>query len=498
MPENAAAAKAAKRKPRGVIMAESYAEELANFKLKKFPKSDTSRALIRKFLEGDSFMFASLAGEEREQVVDAMEEKHVAAGEELIKQNDPGDYFYIVESGDFDIFVGEHKVASRGAGSSFGEKALMYNCPRAATVRAVGGSALVWALDRLTFRYMLMQNQEDKRATTVQSLKKVSQLKPLTDEQFKKVAEAVQTMIFQPNDVIIKKGEQGDTVYIMQKGKVVCTDLPGDDVVLHENNVFGERAILMSEPRAATVIALEQTTCLILDRKTFNDVLGPLREVMDKNICVNVLASIPLLKDADLNDNEKDELADKFTSISFSAGDDILVVGVPNDKLFSLKNGKVRVSVDGQESELATGAYFGENGLVDTAKDLQKLTVSAVTDVVCDVLTKSAFEATVGSLKVCICFHTRIFLTHRLQQDLISKTKTGERHREPEAVAPSKAPAAANGGGAAAVKPADVAGYNPKGIAFSDLEIMQVLGSGTFGLVKLVRHVPVRAERVVR
>ena len=51
---------------------------------------------------------------------------------------DRGDNLYIVESGSFDIFVKDgnkqRKVAHRGDGTAFGELALMYNAPRAATV----------------------------------------------------------------------------------------------------------------------------------------------------------------------------------------------------------------------------------------------------------------------------------------------------------------------------------------------------------------------------
>jgi cAMP-dependent protein kinase regulator len=45
---------------------------------------------------------------------------------------------YVVEKGTFDIFVKSgdktRKVAVRGPGTCFGELALMYNAPRAATV----------------------------------------------------------------------------------------------------------------------------------------------------------------------------------------------------------------------------------------------------------------------------------------------------------------------------------------------------------------------------
>ncbi len=62
------------------------------------------------------------------------------------------------------------QVASRGPGDSFGELALLYNCPRAATVKA-SGPARVWALDRITFRYMIASTREGQLAEIARGLR---------------------------------------------------------------------------------------------------------------------------------------------------------------------------------------------------------------------------------------------------------------------------------------------------------------------------------------
>lgn len=56
----------------------------------------------------------------------------------IIKQGDVGDFFYVLDTGATRIEVNGKKVAEVGTGGSFGELALMYNAPRAATV--VGSS----------------------------------------------------------------------------------------------------------------------------------------------------------------------------------------------------------------------------------------------------------------------------------------------------------------------------------------------------------------------
>jgi len=165
-------AAAGKRKNRQVIMAESYDPTAGGkAKVERIEKPEKSKALIRAALQGSaSFLFSSLTPDELETVVMAMSEKVVSAGDVVIRQGDKGDFFYVAEAGSFSIFVNGTKVASRGPGDSFGELALLYNCPRAATIQADGPGRL-WALDRVTFRYMVASTREGQLAEIVRGLR---------------------------------------------------------------------------------------------------------------------------------------------------------------------------------------------------------------------------------------------------------------------------------------------------------------------------------------
>lgn len=85
-------------------------------------------------------------------VIGALTPLTVAAGEVVIQQGARGgDTFYVVQSGSCEVVVDGKAVAVRGCGSAFGELALLYSCPRAATVRATE-TTLLWVLHQRWYR----------------------------------------------------------------------------------------------------------------------------------------------------------------------------------------------------------------------------------------------------------------------------------------------------------------------------------------------------------
>lgn len=166
---------AGKRKNRQVIMAESYDPTAGGkMEIKRVEKPEAAKAVIRAALAGGAaFLFSGLSPDELETVVMAMTEKVVAAGDVVIRQGDKGDYFYVAESGTYSIFVNGNRVAGRGPGDSFGELALLYNCPRAATIQADGPGRL-WALDRQAFRFLVASTRDGQLAEIVRGLRCVA------------------------------------------------------------------------------------------------------------------------------------------------------------------------------------------------------------------------------------------------------------------------------------------------------------------------------------
>ncbi len=84
---------------------------------------------------------------------------------------------------------------------------------------------------------------------------------------------------FQPGENIIREGDVGDTAYMVVSGKCRAfrTTPEGKQETLAEmgaGDVFGEMALLLEEPRAASVEAIDKVTVLVLDKRTMQDGLG--------------------------------------------------------------------------------------------------------------------------------------------------------------------------------------------------------------------------------
>ncbi|HEX9597864.1 MAG TPA: MFS transporter [Gaiellaceae bacterium] len=95
-------------------------------------------------------IFAPLPGSTLEQLAGALDEVRGTAAEEIVRQGEPGDRFYLIKEGTLDVYIDGQPVHSLGPGDSFGEIALLRDVPRTATVTARTEAAL-YALDRRHF-----------------------------------------------------------------------------------------------------------------------------------------------------------------------------------------------------------------------------------------------------------------------------------------------------------------------------------------------------------
>lgn len=215
------------------------------------------------------------------------------AGEDVIKQGDIGDEFYLLEEGTVDVYVkkrdsDEIKVHTYKGGDAFGELAIMYNAPRAATCR-VATDAKLWVLDRVSFKVIVVAASMQKREMYKNFLGQVPLLESMTEMEIMTLADSLAEEKFSDGATICTQGDEGNYFYIVKEGQAVCfkADATGEQqlvATLSSGNYFGEIALLTSKPRQATVKAKGDLKVLAIDRATFTRVLGSMDEIMKRNM----------------------------------------------------------------------------------------------------------------------------------------------------------------------------------------------------------------------
>lgn len=199
---------------RGAVSAEPFSEEDATFYVKKVvPKDYKTMAALSKAIS-KNILFAHLDDNERSDIFDAMFPVIHCAGETIIKQGDEGDNFYIIDSGEVAVYVNNDHVTNISDGGSFGELALIYGQLRAATVKARTDVKL-WAIDRDTYRRILMGSTIRKRDMYQEFLSKVSILESLDKWERLTVADSLEPVQFEDGEKIVVQGEQGDDFFII-------------------------------------------------------------------------------------------------------------------------------------------------------------------------------------------------------------------------------------------------------------------------------------------
>jgi cAMP-dependent protein kinase regulator len=128
----------------------------------------------------------------------------------VIRQGEDGDNLYVVDSGELDCFrrfteKGEDKfLKTYVGGESFGELSLLYNAPRAATIKAKT-NAILFSLDRDCFNNIVKEAAVKKRIKYEDFLSKVELLDQMDSYERSQVCDALKERGFKSGEYIIKQ-----------------------------------------------------------------------------------------------------------------------------------------------------------------------------------------------------------------------------------------------------------------------------------------------------
>ena len=417
-------------------------------------KTERAKSMLETTLK-NHFLFSSLTDDDRKMVISAFEPETVDANQDIITQGDTeADWFYILESGTCSALKNGRKVKTYQGQGSFGELALLYSAPRAASIRA-DTNASVYKLDRETFRHALAKSEHSNNQLARDSLNQVKMLDRLSPSDRRCLADAVKLERFPAGQLIIAKGAEGNVFYMILKGTVEMTDIDGEVTTVQrskdsDTSYFGELALIKNAPRACNVTAKTDVDCLALNRADFLKMLGPLQEVMKSNFCFELFKTMSLFEGVPSDVMKRAAEACKIED--FSSGADIITQGDEGDKFYVISEGQASVLKDDTVvSGLEAGNHFGEQALLNDP--VRNATIKAITRVRCFTLSKESFDEIKSQGQN---FQNTLDTTHTLRSEKEEKFMDSLKMRDD--------------------------------INLQDLKVLTVLGTGTFGRVKLVQY----------
>ena len=129
----------------------------------------------------------------------------------------------------------------------------------------------------------------------IERLLKTDVFQSLTYEQLAEIADVMEDKIVPAQTLLIRKGDPGDSFYIVHSGKLRVF-IRGEDKVqttlnwLEPGDSFGEMALLTDEPRSTNIEAVEETHLFALGKKEFDVILNKNPDVY-KN-CIKYMSKL--------------------------------------------------------------------------------------------------------------------------------------------------------------------------------------------------------------
>jgi subfamily B ATP-binding cassette protein HlyB/CyaB len=242
--------------------------------------------------------------DELERLAEAAEARFHGFGDTVCQAGEPAEGLYVIRSGSVRVFSNEHgkeiSMGVRKAGEVFADIAMLRDYRHEASVRASAKTELLFiprkaiepviahnpvALGFVT-NYVAISSAGGVVARLFDLRGKVSK------DELEDLVRSVGVKRVAAGKEILKQGARDDRrLYVVRQGqvRVVCKDSDTEYALatLGPGEIFGEKACLMRQEQAASVLAVSEATLLVIPEKTAHAILErnvKLRELMDERI----------------------------------------------------------------------------------------------------------------------------------------------------------------------------------------------------------------------
>lgn len=216
-------------------------------------------------------------------------------GDVVCRQGEYGDTFYILLQGKVEVCIETQEnprivLAAIGKDEFFGEHAPLTESARTATVTAterstiieVGKEAFLKLREKCPNITKLIDEKYINRMLATQ-LRRVALFTTLPDEVIDALKSKVTLHEFNRGDVILRQGEEADSLYLIRAG-FVKVRLGADEnekilAYLKDGSYFGEMSLLRGGKRNADIVAVTKVELVRINTTDFQELLGKYPEV---------------------------------------------------------------------------------------------------------------------------------------------------------------------------------------------------------------------------
>ncbi|XP_055920501.1 cGMP-dependent protein kinase, isozyme 2 forms cD4/T1/T3A/T3B isoform X1 [Eupeodes corollae] len=275
-------------------------------------------------------------------------------------------------------------------------------------------------------------------------------MKNLDITQIREIVDCMYPVKYAAKSLIIKEGDVGSIVYVMEEGRVEVSREGKYLSTLSGAKVLGELAILYNCQRTATITAITECKLWAIERQCFQTIMmrtGLIRQAE----YTDFLKSVPIFKN--LPEDTLIKISDVLEETYYQMGDYIVRQGARGDTFFIISKGQVRVTIkqeDAQEEKfirtLSKGDFFGEKALQGDDLRTANIICNSPDGVTCLVIDRETFNQLISNLDE---------IRHRYDDEgTLERKKINEQFRD---------------------------------VSLSDLRVLATLGVGGFGRVELVQ-----------
>lgn len=273
------------------------------------------------------------------------------------------------------------------------------------TARGVGISAepqSLKSLQDLTQKTFPSYKKSDKAQELIRgAIMDNDFLKNLETSQIKEIVDCMYPMEYAKGSLIIKEGDIGSIMYVMEEGKVEVSREGKFLSVMTAGRLFGELAILYNCQRTATNKAATDCKLWAIERQCFQTIM--MRTGLAKQAeYSSFLKSVPSFMN--LSEETLIRIADVLEEYSYKQGEYIIRQGAVGDTFFIISSGRVKVTrkETGPDEKfirhLHKGDFFGEKAL--TGEDVRTANIMAddAEGVKCLVIDREAFSQMIANI----------------------------------------------------------------------------------------------------